>query len=53
VLQRLDPLIVSLSKVSLSSSEFNDLYFFLRDGLLDTRALPASLCTQVMVCRLG
>ena len=47
VLQRLDPLIVSLSKVGLTAREFNDLLVFVRDGLLDSRVLPANLCSQV------
>lgn len=47
IFKRLDPLIVSLSKVQLTSSEFNDLLVFVRDGLLDPRVLPSNLCSQV------
>lgn len=45
VLQRLDPRLKHAT--SLSSSDFNDLLAFLRDGLLDSRALPKNLRSLV------
>lgn len=47
VLKRLDPLLVALGKNPLTSMEYSDLLVFVRDGLLDTRILPANLCSQV------
>lgn len=47
VFQRLDPLIVALSKVKFSQQELDDLLAFVRDGLLDPGVLPANLCRQV------
>lgn len=41
VLARLDPLLAT--PVRLTSNEFDDLLAFVRDGLLDQRALPANL----------
>ena len=45
MLRRLDPALVE--PVSLSVEEFNDLYTFLRDGLLDPRALPENLARLI------
>jgi cytochrome c peroxidase len=42
VLERLDPLLKP--PVHLTEAEFHDLIAFLRDGLLDRRALPQQLC---------
>ena len=47
VLQRIDPRIVALGNLQLSGPEFSDLLTFLREGLLDPRALPASLCGEI------
>lgn len=47
VLQRLDPRLVALGNLQLSRREFADLLAFVRDGLLDPRAVPAKLCRQV------
>jgi cytochrome c peroxidase len=47
IVKRIDPLIVAMSKISLSATEFNDLLAFVRDGLYDSRVAPANLCTQV------
>lgn len=41
VLRQLDPALVA--GVTLADQEFSDLYAFLRDGLLDPRALPENL----------
>jgi cytochrome c peroxidase len=49
VLKRLDPRIVALGNLKLTDREFKDLLAFVRDGLLDPRALPANLCKQVPV----
>ena len=45
VLQALDPLLAVPTR--LSESEFDDLYRFVSDGLLDRRARPQSLCELV------
>ena len=45
VLQRLDP--VLRTPVSLTAGEFSDLLAFLRDGLLDERALPEFLAGAI------
>ena len=47
VFQRLDPLIVALSKTKLTRAEFDSLLAFVRDGLLDPGVRPANLCSQV------
>jgi len=49
VLKRLDPRIAALGNLALPSGEFEDLLEFLRDGLLDERALPANLCRLIPV----
>lgn len=45
VLSRLDPTLAALP--SFSEGEFNDLYSFLREGLLDARALPQNLARTI------
>ena len=45
VLQRLDPLLAN--PVRLSPDEFEHLVAFVRDGLLDERALPRNLCALI------
>ena len=47
VLRRLDPLLAKPTR--LSAREFDALVAFVRDGLLDPRALPTSLCGLVPV----
>ena len=47
VLQRLDPRLVALGNLRLNGHEFADLLAFVRDGLLDPGALPATLCQQI------
>jgi hypothetical protein len=47
VLQRLDSRIVALGNLQLSGQEFSALLTFVRDGLLDPRALPANLCGEI------
>jgi cytochrome c peroxidase len=47
VLQRLDPRLVALGNLDLKQHEFDDLLAFVRDALLDPRALPANLCRQI------
>jgi cytochrome c peroxidase len=42
MLDRLDPILAT--PVDLTPDEFQDLLVFVRDGLLDARALPLSLC---------
>jgi cytochrome c peroxidase len=43
VLKRLDPRLVALGNLNLSGQDFDDLYEFVRSGLLDQRALPENL----------
>jgi hypothetical protein len=43
MLDRLDPILAT--PITLSGDEFADLLAFVRDGLLDPRAVPGSLCT--------
>ena len=45
VLSRLDPLIKE--PIQLRQQDFQDLVEFVRNGLLDTRALPANLCKMI------
>lgn len=45
VLRRIDPALAQ--RVSLSDAEFSDLLAFLRDGLLDERALPENLARLI------
>jgi cytochrome c peroxidase len=47
VLKRLDSRIVALGNLALSNQDFHDLLEFLRNGLLDPRALPENLCKLV------
>jgi cytochrome c peroxidase len=42
MLDRLDPILVT--PIALTSDEFADLLAFVRDGLLDPRAVPGTLC---------
>jgi cytochrome c peroxidase len=42
LLDRLDPILAT--PINLTTDEFHDLLFFVRDGLLDSRAVPQSLC---------
>ena len=42
MLDRLDPILVT--PIALTADEFADLLAFVRDGLLDPRAVPGSLC---------
>jgi hypothetical protein len=43
VLKRLDPKVVAMGKLKLSQGEFDDLYAFVNEGLMDLRALPDNL----------
>ena len=43
VLKRLDSRVAALGNLNLSKQEFDDLYEFVRSGLLDRRALPENL----------
>jgi cytochrome c peroxidase len=43
VLKRLDPRIVAMGKLKLSDQEFDDLYAFVNEGLMDLRAKPEVL----------
>jgi hypothetical protein len=45
VLERVDPLLAT--PIQLSQDEFESLVIFVRDGLLDSRAGPPSLCGLV------
>jgi cytochrome c peroxidase len=47
VLKRLDPRIKALGKLNLSADEFEWLYEFVANGLLDPGALPQNLCKLV------
>jgi cytochrome c peroxidase len=47
VLQRLDPRIVALGNLNLGPDEFEDLFEFVRGGLLDPNALPERLCQLI------
>ena len=42
MLDRLDPILAT--PITLTPDEFADLLVFVRDGLLDPRAVPDSLC---------
>jgi cytochrome c peroxidase len=42
MLDRLDPILAT--PIDLTADEFQDLLVFVRDGLLDARAVPATLC---------
>ena len=42
LLERLDPILAT--PIDLSPDEFNDLLVFVRDALLDPRAIPGTLC---------
>ena len=43
VLKRLDPRVVAMGKLKLTQGEFDDLYAFVNEGLMDLRALPDNL----------
>jgi cytochrome c peroxidase len=47
VLKRLDSRLAALGNRELSEHQFEDLLEFLRDGLLDRRALPENLCKLI------
>jgi hypothetical protein len=47
VLKRLDPRIAAMGNLALPNRDFEDLFEFLRDGLLDERALPVNLCRLI------
>ena len=47
VLKRLDPRIVAMGNLALPNQDVEDVLAFLRDGLLDERALPANLCRLI------
>ena len=46
MLDRLDPVLAT--PIVLTSDEFADLLAFVRDGLLDPRAVPATLCDSIL-----
>jgi cytochrome c peroxidase len=45
ILQRVDPLLAV--PLRLTEAEFNDLYHFVRNGLLDSRAKTEDFCKQI------
>lgn len=47
ILKRLDPRIVAMGKQRLSQQEFDDLYVFVNEGLMDMRALPENLVALI------